>query len=336
MVVLIGPAADGAELGDVLSELLERQRIRPEIVLEERFDPGSLLSEGEADSRVWVFIVLRGEHLARLYFRGPLGKRFLLREVSLKNGLDEVGRELIAQIVETSSVALLHSTAGITRDEAKASLAKEVNEKEVPAPRAKQPKPKESPPPEPASPLAVVLAARGLALFNHDGGPAMGAGADAGLGKRFGDWFAGRARLVFEYRAPQSITTPELDASFGSTALRAGIDGGLARGPHAFLLGLGAGVDFNRVHTDAIRDPSLMVAPASSDTIATLRAELRYELTVDWLWLAASVLADIATERTHYDVSRASGTTRAGELWLFRPGVALSIGWSSAVLGREK
>lgn len=331
VVVLIGPAADGAELGDVLSELLERQRIRPEIVLEERFDPGSLLSEGEADSRVWVFIVLRGEHQARLYFRGPLGKRFLLREVALKNGLDEVGRELIAQIVETSSVALLHSTAGITRDEAKASLAKQGTEHETPPAPAVKPKPAE-PHPSSAPPLAAVVAARGVLVWNHDGGPAVGAGAETGLGTRFGKSFVGRARLVFEYRAPQTIKTPELDASFGSVALRAGIDGGFAAGPHAFLLGLGAGVDFDRVSTDAVHDPALSLSPESNDVIGALRGELRYEVTVGSLWLATSVLADFATAHTHYDIARPSGTSRLAELWLVRPGIGLGIGWTSAAL----
>jgi hypothetical protein len=331
VVVLIGPAADGPELGDVLSELLERQHIRPEIVLEERFDPSSLLSEGETDSRVWVFVVVHGGHQARLYFRGPLGKRFLLREVSLKNGLDEVGRELIAQIVETSSVALLRSTAGITRDEAKASLEKErASTEPTPSPTVK-PKAEERPPNEHASSLVAVIGARGILLWNRDdAGPAVGAGAEGGLGTRFGKSFVGRARLAFEYRAPQSITTQELDASFGSVALRAAIDGGFSTGPHAFLLGLGAGVDFDRATTESVRDPSLNVAPDSTSTSATLRSELRYEVTIDRLWVSASFFTDFATVRTHYDVTRASGTTRLAELWLVRPGLALTIGWSSA------
>jgi len=71
----------------------------------------------------------------------------------------------------------------------------------------------------------------------------------------------------------------------------------------------------------------------SSDVIGALRGELRYELTLGGLWVAASALADFATAHTHYDIARPSGTTQLAELWLVRPGIGLSIGWTSAALG---
>jgi hypothetical protein len=187
---------------------------------------------------------------------------------------------VIAQIVETSSVLCIRRRASLETKEG--DLAENRPTKKSTRPCGNE----GGASPDRALAHAAVLGSRHV--WNHDGGPAIGAGADVGLGTRFGKWFVGRARLVFEYRAPQTITAPELDASFGSTAVRAGSDGGVATGPHAFLLGLGAGVDFNRVTTDAVRDPSLMLAPGSSDSIASLRGELRYELTIGQLWVAGS------------------------------------------------
>jgi hypothetical protein len=327
VVVLIGSPTRGSDLGDVLSELLGRQGVTPEIVSEERFDPGSLLTQSEADSRVWVFIVLRGEHAARLYFRGPLGKRFLLRELSLRSGLDEVGRELIAQVVETSTVALLHSTAGLSRDEASASLEREkVEPTKNPEPTSISPAKVTRSPARHAAPPEAIFGARAAALWNRDGGPAAALGVEAGLGTRFGASFLGRVRLAYEYRLSQTIATSELDASFGSMAFRGGLDGGVRSGAHSILLGLGAGADLDRASTGTLRSRSLQSSTVSNDAVAMLRAELRYELALWKLWVAASVLADFATARTHYDVGRSGGATSLTELWLVRPGIVLSVG----------
>jgi hypothetical protein len=333
VVVLIGDAVNGAELEAVLAELLERQGVHPEFVSQERFDPGALLSEGEEDSRSWVFIVLRGEHAARLYFRGPLGKRFLLRELSLRSGLDEVGRESIAQVVETSTGALLHSTAGISRDEASASILRERTEpaRTPPSPRTT---PKAATERRPAT-LEVALGARGGLLWNRSD-PAAAVGGEGALGLRVARAFVARTRVAVEYRASQTIATPDVSVSFGSVALRGGVDGGFFTGPHAVFLGLGAGVDFDHVSSSAGRDRSLSLAPASDDTTAVLRCELRYELALGKLWLAASAFSDFATVRTHYDVARAGGTTRIGELWSVRPGLSLTVGFTNASVSRTR
>jgi hypothetical protein len=328
VVALIGAAGDSSELAAVLSELLERDGVRPEIASGERFDADTLLSEGENDARVWVFVVLRGPRQARLYFRGPLGKRFLLRELSLRSGLDEVGRELIAQVVETSTVALLHSEAGMSRDEASASLARERAE---PAPKpAPVPKPHAVRPRPAPSPLIAAAGARALVLWNRSSaGPAAGVGAEGGLGVTLPRSLLVRGRLAFEYRLPQTIATPRLDASFGSVALRGAVDTGIAAGRHSFWVGLGAGADFDHAGTDSARDRSLRLAPTSHSASALLRAELRYELTLGAVWLAVASFIDVSTVHTHFDVADPGGPVRLAELWVVRPGFALTVGWAT-------
>jgi hypothetical protein len=327
VIALIGAAGQSPELSAVLSELLERDGVHAQIASEERFDADALLSEGENDARVWVFVVLRGERRARLYFRGPLAKRFMLRELTLRSGLDEVGRELIAQVVETSTVALLHSEAGMSRDEVSASLAEE----RTPPPPPQEPRtvePRRAPSP---SPLIAMAGARGLVLWNRsDAGPAVGAGVEGGAGARLTHVLLLRGRLVFEYRAPESIATPRLDASFGSVALRAGADLGFAAGPHSVWLGVGAGADFDHAGADSIHDTSLRLAPTSHSTALLLRPELRYELLLGALWLGLSVFTDVATVHTHYDLAEPRAPVRLAELWVVRPGLSLTVGWELA------
>ena len=55
----------------VLSELLERQGVRPHFVLEENFEPSVLLAENPTDARVWVFVRENGPARAELHFAGP-------------------------------------------------------------------------------------------------------------------------------------------------------------------------------------------------------------------------------------------------------------------------
>ena len=124
VVVLVGDARSSSELVFVISELLLRQNVQPQFVPAQRFSPRELLDAGAGDTRVWVYIALAGPQRARLYFRGSLGQRVMLRELALRAGLDEVGRELIARVVEGATGALLHSQEGLSRAEAEVEVAR--------------------------------------------------------------------------------------------------------------------------------------------------------------------------------------------------------------------
>ncbi|HVU00158.1 MAG TPA: hypothetical protein VHE30_00350, partial [Polyangiaceae bacterium] len=128
--MFVGAAADTEDLRAVLRELLERSGVHPEFESRDRFRSSALLATEPSDARVWVFLQLTGPRRAKLYFRGPLGERFLLRTLNLRRGMDEVGRELVGQVVETSTVALLRSEGGMSREEAKAGLSAEGEEPE--------------------------------------------------------------------------------------------------------------------------------------------------------------------------------------------------------------
>ncbi|HXT99883.1 MAG TPA: hypothetical protein VN903_02760, partial [Polyangia bacterium] len=116
VVVLLGDTRDRPDLAAVLSELLQRQDVDVRFERQEKLDTGELLA-GKNDRAVRIFVELRGPNEAALYFRSPRARRYLLRRLELRDGLDEVGRELIAQVVASSVDSLLRSSEGMTRSE---------------------------------------------------------------------------------------------------------------------------------------------------------------------------------------------------------------------------
>ena len=342
LVVLIGEAAKSEELTAVLSELLERERVALEFEQRARFRPSTLLAASEGDSRVWVFISST-ESVAKLYFRGPYGNRFLLRKLELNNGLDEVGRELIAQVVDTSILTLLRSEAGLSREQVKTDLANpsepDANSTEQTGPIEQPPKAPTSPPPVDApsgdgssgksagSALEFELGARGSAQWTgSDLGMHYGAGAETGLSYNRAQGLFLRGRLLFEYGFAQAISTPELNATVQTTALRAGVDFGAAFGVSAFAFGLGFGADLARIAPETAVDASLVLAEESTATIPVVRLEARYELTTGIFRIGAGLFADASLVDTHYDVRGNDGQERIAEPWAIRPGVLVVAG----------
>lgn len=332
VVALIGAAGANTELAAVLSELLERQGVKPEIESEDRFDPDALLSQGEHDAHVRVFVVVRGEHEARLYFRGPRGERFLLRKLQLRSGLDEVGRELIAQVVETSTVALLRSSAGISRDEASASLSEE--RAEVAPPKVVAPPPPVPVQPAKARPLPAPelfgAIGGGGALFQwkHDGGPAWGGELEAALGLVFPSRWVVRGWLGGDYLTPQTGGTGAVNVTTSSYAVRAGVEFGRMFGRFGLLLGLGAGADFDHA-TAATGASSVKLAGPIDSTAPIFRGQIRFDEHLGHFWASPVLFADFPAVHTHYDFVEGPASTRALDLWAVRPGVFITVGWSS-------
>jgi len=346
-VVLIGQAGKSGALKAVLRELLEREDVSPAFERKERFRTSALLATSGDDARVWVFIVTDGAKGARLYFRGPFGNRFLLRKLELKNGLDDVGRELIAQVVETSILALLRSEVGLSREQVEAGItdasgsfdeslthesapAEESESVEAPAPATPPPAPPaESRRASRPSQLDWSLAARGVLKWTgSDLGADHGVGAETGLAWRFAGGLFARGRLVFEYGFGQAITTPALSATIHTTALRIGVDFGSVFGSSALAIGVGFGVDRARISPEARFDPALALAAESTASIPVARLEARYELTLGIFRMSAGVFGDASLVDTHYDVQRGTAQEEIAAPWMIRPGLMLSLGFS--------
>lgn len=339
VVVLIGRAGESEELGAVLSELLERDGVTPEFERRARFRASALLSERQNDGRVWVFVTEPDAHGAKIYFRGPFGKRFLLRHLALKHGLDELGRELIAQVVETSTAALLRSSAGVSREEAKAGLSadagdsrdtEELDDEErspssAPLPTANDHVTSVASPARPSR-FDYELGARGFAKWSGSQlGFDHGLGLETAVALRRENGLFFRGRVVFEYGLGQFIDASGLDADVRTTSLRGGVDVGTSKGASALSVGAAVGADFTRTLPRATPSASLALASRSDATVPMVRLEARYELTVGAFRAAAGLFGDVSLRDTHYDVQDANGHERVVTPWPVRPGAALTL-----------
>jgi hypothetical protein len=325
-VVLIGENAESSLLTPLLIELLGRRKVRLTFLHEARFDPAHLLSSGEGDAAAWVFIELEGEHAVRLSFRGPHAERFLFRGLSLRDGLDEVGRELVAQVIESSVEALLRSGAGMSRDQARAALALRVPDA---APSGT------APPVLPRAPRGARVGAwLGLRYEGEwtgsDLGAAHGPGGEIGVEWR-GPTLV-RARLSVDRWFSETVASPQIRAGVQSWPLRLSVDVGRRVGrAQTLLVALGGGADLRHIDPRSTIDSPVTASSPTLHLVPMVRAALRYE-TGDQDWrVAVEVFADVSLVDTHYDVQVGDATERIAAPWPVRPGAALVLAWRPAL-----
>lgn len=339
VVVLVGAAGRDPELRPLLSELLERHGVRARISEQSGFGREELLHAAPS-SGVFVFVVPGREGNVGLYFRAPDGERFLLRSVLLRAGFDDLGRELVGQVVETAVVALLESGAGLTREQAQLALSRDDSGAapaapgEAPASPTPPPPVRTAPKPVPqkraATPLTELegwLALRyGAVALGNELGVAHGPGLELGLGAKR-SWLL-RGRLSAERDFPHSFETSLIAAELTRVRLRFVVDAGLPLTRwQTLLLSLGIGQDRVNVKPTAPAGSDVAPVPAFADNAAMAQAELRYELALGVVRVAAAVGADFSLVETHYDVAHPIERERERVVrpWLVRPGAAMTL-----------
>jgi hypothetical protein len=335
-IVLVGSAQESRELRLMIAELLERDGVEPEFTLSPRFTPAALLDAADSAGRVHVFVSLSSRTLARLYLRGPSGQRFLLRELPLRDGLDEVGCESIAQVVATSTQALLHSGAGVDRETARADLLEEAEAAPLPPPAVVSVRPAVRKPETAPPSLRFELAGRasgawtGAALRQR-----LGGGLELGLSEPLHGSLWLRERLLFEQFAVQHLQASGLAAEVRTSALRLGVDLMRAWAAHSFGAGLLAGVDLLAIAPKKASDPAWSLAKKGVDSVPVLRAELNYEWQFGALYLGLSAYADLALIDSHYEVQDGASVRRVAHPWRVAPGLALRLGFRSPTGARK-
>jgi hypothetical protein len=319
-IVLIGDEPGILDLGAAVGELLLHQNLEARIVKEPRFDASELLSESDAAFR--AFVVPADHNHVRLYVRDPRAQRFVIRDLSLRDGLDAYGREIVAQVIDSSVQALLRSVEGMSRAEAEARLAREGE----PSPRGVEP---EKPPPAATGPSAAPYSGwfalrYGGAWTGSDFGAAHGPGLEAGLGWR---WL--RLRIVAERPFSQTLRSAEVDATVQTWSLRAGVDAAWpAAGASSVVAGVGGGASFVETASVRVHDAALTPTTQSAGAVAALRAEAGYQLRLGPWRLMVLAYADAPLTAVHYQVRLPSGATRIGLPWGVEPGGAIVIGWA--------
>jgi hypothetical protein len=307
-VVLIGAAAADTELPLLFRELLGRKGVTVEIDRATRFAQDELL-ESDAPESIRVFVVLDEPTRARLRFRGPDGERYLLRTVTLAGGLDAVGRELLGQVVESSVVALLHSTEGMSRKEVTAALERDdAGDAKPPAPAA--PTPASTAGPDRRRPSAGRPAAdwepRILARYALSGtelGASHGPGFGAGLRRRAMMWSLG-LELGADLRFPQLLSTPALDAKLDLTTFHALVELGLVPSPvRGVFVAVGPALERSRTRTLSTT-AGVTAASATTALRPGVRAEVRYELGAGHLLLGVAAVLEASLVKTRYALAQ--------------------------------
>jgi hypothetical protein len=325
-IVLIGGAADDAELPLLLGELLERQGVIVEMARERRFDPDELF-EAADDRVIRVFVVFGDANPARLWFRGPNGERYLLRKVTLASGLDAVGRELLGQVVESSVSALLKSTEGMSRKEMVAAIERDepTVEPERPPPAPRPPAAKRAAPLPSPSPWELHFGLRYAATRT---GPELGLshGPGLGIGARYRRGPSVGLELGADRRFAQALSTPALDASIERMTAHALLEAGLALSPsQSAFVALGAALELVRTRP-ASTASGITAASSKSDVEPALRAELRYELTLGHLVFGLAALLEGPLVKTRYELVQSGGTELLASTAPLRPGGVVTLG----------
>jgi hypothetical protein len=327
-IVLVGALGEDGALADVLLEFLRRRQVEVRFVRQPQFHNDELLAARQDDA-VQVFVVPSSDG-ARLYFRGPTGERFLLRKVELPRGLDELGRELLGQIVESSVDALLHTEAGITREEAQTELDKQAPQ--PPRVSVSQTRPgkaiEAASSPAKAEPSAWEgwLALRYAAELTGDPGLGHGPGLEFGLGMR--RTFLVRARVIGERWFPQSIQGAAIGADLLTARARLVLDLGFELDARAALLvSIGGGMDRLRIEPAYAREHAVELAEPSLKWLPAAHAELRLEVGGSSLRLALATSLETSLRDTHYDIVVDGNAVRIAEEWPVRPGASIALAW---------
>lgn len=359
------PVADPREGGDATVEITvvggptDLQRIRsvieprafggsaPRWSRVARFDPMEILQAVHDSPSIVVhaWVDTSDSARARLYFAARSGERFLVRDVELTRGFDEVERESLSNVLDLSITALLENErAGLTRAEAQEVLAArkqaaQSTERDVPAVPTPEPGPARAPLP----PAAIVSrpaagSSRGFrvelrafygAIAPGGGLPiAHGPGLEVALAGRADDRPSMGAWLSGQYLWPARYSGASVGADLESIAARAGLEVILPVSAARVSARLGVGAD--AVHVSprpGTADPSAMLTPPRwSEALAFTGAiGIRWTLG-SRLLLGAAVFADVLPTVVDYDQAVGGVSSAVISPRRVRPGLMVELG----------
>jgi len=311
-------------LRDVVAEQLAD--LTPDLAwtCRERIDPDEAFrSDGNGEGAIRIAIELRAGTEARLTLGDTRSDRFVVRRVPLQNGLDEVGREQIGQIVRFSTLALRSGSGQtLSRTEARAAVAGWALPpvRETPSPPVHDQAPRA---PRLAVDLGPIWSAsafsREIPVVQE---VALGA-VMRGTASPLGGW------VEAGYRLPASEQADPIGVELSAASLRLGLAVGQT-GARTLSFSGGAGIGADRIRFAPIgAAPS--VPPAAPDAFwsasARLMAGAAWRPTAR-LSIGARLTCDIAAADVHYDLRGSDGSARR-VLTAFRiaPGIGIGVAW---------
>jgi hypothetical protein len=220
-------------------------------------DPAAVLAaRGPAGVRIWV--VLADPTLAQVFFavreRDGAAPRFLVTDVALPSGLDELGIEQLALVVYPSALALWAGNV----ESARAHVEQELRHRPGDALAASfpvflLPGPQRD---ETRAPSRLAIGAE-YGVVNTGAGVAHRIGALASIGGRDPSVRVG-ARLHVAALVPRDVVAAGVELELVGATAALGVTVIAPRRAFDLVAELGAGLELVRYRTGALADPSLM------------------------------------------------------------------------------
>jgi hypothetical protein len=295
-----------------------------------RVDAAAVLRRSDEGSpRLWVDCALPDR--LRLTFADRTSERFLVRDVPLAHGLDEIALETIAQVIESSISALdADASTGMTRTQMASSLeppAAAPPAVAAPAPPAAVPAETAGTPP--SSWKGGLGAFYGLEAFGPgpvlQHGPGLLVALAVQRGRRcVGGWASA------QYSVPETIETSLISARLDGAVLRAGVEL-LHDFSERVAVGARAGIGGDVVRVSPRQGSSGVTAQLAPDhvswiTVAQAAVTVKVRM-VRGLSLSGTLLADVDLLVRHYDVAVDGAAQRAFTPWPVRPGLTTGVTW---------
>jgi hypothetical protein len=297
-------------------------------------DSAAVLSRS-AEPGIRVWIVLRDPSVGRVFFSvvdPNLARRFLVQDVSLPGGLDELGVEQLAQVVYLSAQALWAGSVESTREEVEEGLRRgeppSESRVQPPFPRPPPPIPApEVPPPPPPTSMRVEVGSEYELRTQGDEGTGQALGASVGLVWQH-DRYASGARFRVDAFVPRDQDAGDVHVVLGGVGLEAGMALAKRVSKQLWLSGeAGPGLDVVRFHTGALEVAGLKATSGGLNARPNAYVRLGPRIDLGSVTLAAEALLVVQFLDTHYDVEQGSTRSRVLIPSTVQPGFTLGLSW---------
>ncbi|MGA7123290.1 MAG: hypothetical protein WBY94_24525 [Polyangiaceae bacterium] len=255
----------------------------------------------------------------RIYFANWNAERFLLREVPLPDGLNELALETLGQVIASSLSALMTDAhAGMSRAEITSVLQPETA------------KPEPEPEPAPGPPLTATWSLfYAMQTFAPEQSIEHGPGLLATLGPRVDGWRPG-VWISAQYQLPETIDTGLIGVRLDTVALRAGVQMARPLGSRVSMA-LRAGLGGDVIHIAPRKgssDPPTTLSPDRFSWGYAAQVALASTIRLDaGFALCLALIADVDLDMRHYDVMVDGAAMRAVTPWWVRPGLMAGVTW---------
>jgi hypothetical protein len=287
---------------------------------------------------VAVWLLPRSTSQVRLFFavrdsaQGDV--RYLMTDVPLEHGFDELGLEQVAQVAYLSAKALWEGRLESTRSQVEQGLS----EHAAPTPKPDEPAPAPTPAPLAPARQRPVEAERSANLAPRTGifygvrargdeGAAHGPGATFALVvQRSHQLFGGRLRA--QLLLPHTSERRDIELSLRGYSLSVGPWLERRVRERVWVSSeLSAGVDVIRFAASARDDSSWQTSTPAWELRPLLTASAGVHTELGFVQVGVVAQVSVQLLKTSYEVTEPAGTSELFRPWLVQPGGALELSW---------